>query len=47
MPERRDRVDYHCARARVGRDRTHHVRRGEAYEYPVILKGGRQPKQSP
>lgn len=32
MTERRDRLDYHCARARVGRDRATRVRRGEAYE---------------
>ncbi len=33
--ERRDRIDYHCARARVGRDRSTRVRRGEAYEATV------------
>lgn len=44
MTERRDRRDYHCARARVGRDISR-VRRGEGYESYCVFKAPSQPRR--
>lgn len=38
MNDRRDRIDYHCARARVGRDRRSCARRSEGYEARSVVK---------